>query len=61
MIRVVKSGRMRYVRYVACLGEMRNAYKILIREPQRETPLGRPRCREEDNIIMDLQEIECEV
>jgi hypothetical protein len=26
----------------------------------RERPLGRPRCKYENNIKMDLQELECE-
>jgi hypothetical protein len=39
------------------MGEMRNAYKILIRKPEGKRPLGRPRCRWEDNIRMDLREI----
>jgi len=25
------------------MGEMRNAYKILVEKPERKTPLGRPR------------------
>ena len=29
-------------------------------EPGRKRPLGRPRCRWEDNIKMDLQEVGCE-
>jgi len=28
--------------------------------PERKRPLGRPRCRWEDNIKMDLQEVGCE-
>jgi len=27
-------------------------------KPQRKSPLGRPRCRCEDNIKMDLEELE---
>jgi hypothetical protein len=36
----------------------RNAYGILVRKPERERPLGRPRRRWVDNIKMDLREIE---
>jgi hypothetical protein len=37
-------------------GEKRNAYRILVGKPERKRPLGRPRCRCEDNIRMDLKE-----
>jgi hypothetical protein len=39
-------------------GEMRNAYKILVGKPEWKRPLGRPRRRWENNIIMDLKEID---
>jgi hypothetical protein len=39
------------------MGEMRNAYRILMREPGGRRPLGRPRCRWVDNIKMNLREI----
>jgi hypothetical protein len=39
------------------MGEMRNAYKILVGKPARKRPLRRPRCRWEDNIKIDLREI----
>jgi hypothetical protein len=35
-----------------------NAYRILVGRPEGKRPLGRPRHRWEDNIIMDLREIE---
>jgi hypothetical protein len=31
--------------YVACMGEMRNAYNILVGKPEGKRPLGRPRSR----------------
>jgi hypothetical protein len=34
------------------MGEMRNAYNILVGKPERKRPLGRPRCRCEVNIRM---------
>jgi hypothetical protein len=37
-------------------GEKRNAYGILVGEPEGKRPLGRPRRRWEDNIKMDLRE-----
>jgi hypothetical protein len=41
-------------------GEMRNAFKILVRMAERKRPLGRTRCRWEDNIQTDLREIRLE-
>jgi hypothetical protein len=37
--------------------EKRNAYRILVGKPEGKKPLGRPRCRWEDNIKMDPIEI----
>jgi hypothetical protein len=48
---------MRWVGHVACTGEKRGAYRILVGRPERRRPLGRPRHRWEDNIRMDLQEV----
>jgi hypothetical protein len=48
---------MKWARYVARMGEMRNVYNILVGKPVGEGPLGRPRCRWEDNIRMNLREI----
>jgi hypothetical protein len=42
------------------MGEMRNAYRILVGKPERERPLGRPRRRWVDNNKMDLREIGCD-
>jgi hypothetical protein len=42
----------------ACMKEMRNMYKILVEKSEGKKPLGRPRCRWEDNIKLDLKEIE---
>jgi hypothetical protein len=42
-------------------GEGRNLYGVLVGRPEGKTPLGRPRCRWEDNIKMDLQKVECGV
>jgi hypothetical protein len=40
------------------MGEERGAYRVLVGRPEGRRPLGRPRCRWEDNIKMDLQEVE---
>jgi hypothetical protein len=57
IVRVFKSGRMRWVGHVARIGEGRGIYKVLVGRPESKGPLGRPRRRWEDNIKMDLREI----
>jgi hypothetical protein len=37
--------------------EKTNAYRILVGEPERKRPLGRPRSRRVDNIKIDHREI----
>jgi hypothetical protein len=39
------------------VGEKRGAYRILVGRPEGRRPLGRPRCRREHNIKMDLQDV----
>jgi hypothetical protein len=39
------------------MGEMRNAYNILVGKPEGKRPFVRARHRWEDNIRMDLREI----
>jgi hypothetical protein len=56
IIRVIKSGRMRWAGHVARIGEGKGAYRILVGRPEGRIPFGRPRRRWEDNIKMDLQE-----
>jgi hypothetical protein len=57
--RVTKSRRMRFVGHVARMGEMRNAYNILVGKPEGKRTLGRSRYRWEDKI-MNLKDIVCE-
>jgi hypothetical protein len=54
IIRVIKARRMRWVVHVACMGEVRGAYNILVGKPEGRRPLERPRRKWEDNIRMDL-------
>jgi hypothetical protein len=54
---MIKARRMRCVGHVARIGEVRGAHNILVGKPEGRRPLGRPRCRWEDNIKMDLREI----
>ena len=51
--------RMRWAGHVARMGERRGLYRVLVEKPDGKRPLGRPRCRLEDNIKMDLQEVGC--
>jgi hypothetical protein len=37
-------------------GAKKNVYRILVRNPGGERPLGRPKSRGEDNINLDLRE-----
>ena len=41
------------------MGKGRGVYRVLVGKPERKRPLGRPRCRWEDNIKMDMQEVQC--
>jgi hypothetical protein len=43
------------------LGEKRNVYRLLVGKPEGKRPLGRPRRRWMDNIMMDLLEIRLSV
>jgi hypothetical protein len=56
-IRIIKSRRMRWAGNVARMGDMRNAYRLLVGKPEGKRPLGRPRRRWVDNIRMDLGEV----
>jgi hypothetical protein len=41
--------------HVARIGEGRGVYRILVGKLEGKRPLGRPRCRWEDNIKHDFQ------
>ena len=48
---------MRWAGHVARMGERRGVYRVLVGKPEGKRSLGRTRCRWEDNIKMDLQEV----
>jgi hypothetical protein len=50
---------MRWVGQVACVGEGRGMYRVLVGKPKRKRPIGRHKHRWEDNIKMDIQEVGC--
>jgi len=39
----------------------RGVRMVLVRKPEGKRPFGRPTCRWEDNIKMNLQEVGCKV
>ena len=60
LIRSLKSRRLRWAGHVARMDESTNAYRVLVGKPEGKRPLGRPRCRWEDNIKMDFREVGCD-
>jgi len=59
IVRVIKPRRMRWVGYVARMGDERGVYRVLVEKPEGRRPLGKPRRRWVDNIRMDLEEVGC--
>jgi hypothetical protein len=54
---MMKPRRMRLAGYVARMEDKRNAYRILVGNPEEKRPLGRPRRRWVDNIRMNYREM----
>jgi hypothetical protein len=59
IVRVIKSRRMIWAGHIARMGEGRGVYSVLVGKPEGNISLGKSRCRWEDNIKMDLQEVGC--
>jgi hypothetical protein len=57
IVRIIKSGKMRWAGYAARMRAKRNAYRIVVGKPEGKRPVRRPRHRWVDNIKMDLREI----
>jgi hypothetical protein len=53
---MIKSRRIRWEGHVARMGEMMNAYRILVGKQEGKRPLGRQRRRWVNNIKIDLRE-----
>ena len=51
---------MRWAGHIAHMEQSRNAYRVLVGKPEGKRPLGRQRCRWEDNIKMYLREMGCD-
>jgi hypothetical protein len=57
IVRVIKARRLRWARYVACIGEGRGVYRVLVEKRESKEPLRSPRRRWEVNIKINLREI----
>jgi len=55
IVLVIRSRIMTWAGHVARMGERRGVYRVLVGKPERKRPLGRPRCRWEDNNKLYLQ------
>jgi hypothetical protein len=51
---VIKPRRIRWAVHVTSVGEKRDACGVLVGKPEGKVPLGRPSCRWENNIKMEL-------
>jgi hypothetical protein len=57
VIRGIRSRRVRWAGHVARMGTMGNAHNNSVGKPEGKRSLGKPRCRWEDNIEMDLRDV----
>jgi len=57
IIWMIKSRRIWWALHLACMGEKRVAYRVLVGKPEGKGPLGRPRSTSEDIIKMDIEEV----
>jgi hypothetical protein len=53
IIKIIKSRRMRWAAHIERMGK-RNAYRLLVGQPEGKRSLGRPRRKWVDNIRMDI-------
>jgi len=52
IVRVIKSRRMEWEGHIAHMGKSRGVYRVLVVKPEGKRPLGRPRRRWEENIVL---------
>ena len=57
IVKEIKSRRLRWAGHVARMEEDKSAVKIFAGKPTEKRHLGRHRCRWEDNIRMDLEDM----
>ena len=53
----MKSRKMRQVGHVARVGARRGIYRGFVGRPEGRRTLGRPKCKWEDSIKIDLQDV----
>jgi hypothetical protein len=58
IIIIIKLRRTRWAGHEVCMGKKRNAFKIVMRKPERKRPLEKSRRRWEDNIKMHVRKTE---
>ena len=56
-VKVMKCRRLKWAGHEARMEEIKSAFKIFTGELTGKRPLGRPMCRWEENIRMNLKEI----
>ena len=54
IVQVITLRIMRWAGHVACMGERKGIYRVLVGKPEGKRILGRPRHRWRDNMKMDL-------
>jgi len=59
IVLVIKLSIVRWAGQVARMEERRGVYRFLVGKPEGKRSLGKPRCRWEDNIKMNFQEVRC--
>jgi hypothetical protein len=57
---MIKSMRLGWARYVACMGERRNTYRYFLQNLNKKRPSEDPGIRWKDNTKMDLKDMERE-
>ena len=48
-----------YYIYSTYIEKRRGIFRVLVGKPEGKGPFGRTKCRWEDDIKLDLQEVEC--
>jgi hypothetical protein len=56
---VIKTDKNEMGEACTTYGESRGAFRVLVRKPEGERQLGRPRHTQKDHIKIDLQEVGC--
>jgi hypothetical protein len=57
IVRVIKSREMRWKEHVACIGDRKGAYGVLVEKPEGKIPVGGRGRRGGYNIKMCVQEV----